>query len=71
MIGIRCKRCDRHARLSVTRILAQHGPDVSVRRIMQAQIGDCPRGEAARTQNHCDPCCLALVRLFGTPTLGG
>ena len=25
MIGIRCKRCDRHARLSVTRILALPG----------------------------------------------
>ena len=31
MIDIRCGRCDRHGRLSVTRLLAEWGADASLR----------------------------------------
>jgi hypothetical protein len=35
--------------------------------VMHAQIGDCPKRDDAQIQNHCDPYCLGLVRLFRTP----
>jgi len=40
MIGVRCRRRDRHRCLSVARLLAQYGPDESLRHIMRAQIGE-------------------------------
>jgi hypothetical protein len=67
MIEIRCGRCDRRGRLSVARPLAEYGPDVSVGRIMHAQIGERPNKDSAQIQNSCDPYCPDLVRLFLQP----
>ena len=41
-----CRRCDRHGRLSMKRLLAQYGPDVSLRDIMPDQISDCPNRDS-------------------------
>jgi len=51
MIDIRCSRCDRHGRLSVQRLLAEHGADAATTDIIRAQIGARPnraRQQAAR-----------------------
>jgi hypothetical protein len=64
MLEIRCRRCDRHGRLSVARLLAQYGPAVAVRHIMQAQIGTCPNRNNAQLQTGCNPYCPDLMRLF-------
>jgi len=61
MIEIRCGRCERHGRLSVKRLLAQYGPDESVRTVMQAQIGECPHRDNIQTYI----CCPTLAQLFG------
>jgi hypothetical protein len=37
MIEIRCGWCDRHGRLSVARLLAEHGPNAAMGAVMQAQ----------------------------------
>jgi hypothetical protein len=64
-LEIRCRRCDRHGRLSVARLLAQFGPEAAMRDIMQAQVGACPNRSNAQLQNRCNPYCPDLVRLFG------
>jgi hypothetical protein len=52
-------------RLSVVRLLAQYGPDATMRDIMRAQSGACPNRDDAQLQNRCNPYCPDLVRLFG------
>jgi hypothetical protein len=46
-LEIRCGRCDRHGRLNVARLLAEHGPDAKMRDVMRAQVGDCPKRDDA------------------------
>jgi hypothetical protein len=61
MLGIRCRRCDRHRGLAMERLLAQSGPHVAVRHITQAEMGACPNRKVAQIQNrrgrrkHADP----------------
>jgi len=67
MLDIRCSRCDRHGRLSVKRLLAEWGPDASIRDIMHAQIGSCAHKDDSQIYTRCDPYCPTLVELFGAP----
>jgi hypothetical protein len=53
MLDIRCSRCDRHGRLNITRLLAEHGPETPIAEVMRAQIGDCPKRDDAQIQNRC------------------
>ena len=55
MIEIRCGRCARYGRLSVARLLAEHGPNTDLGVVMRAQVGDCPKRDAAQIQDRCDP----------------
>jgi hypothetical protein len=64
MIELRCGQCDQHGRLSVARLLAEHGPDAAMGAVMRAKVGDCPRRDAVQIQDRCDPYCPDLVRLF-------
>jgi hypothetical protein len=66
MLEIRCGRCDRHGRLSVARLLAEHGPGADFGAVMRKLVGDCPNKDSAQIQNRCDPYCPDLPRLFLT-----
>ncbi len=70
MIEVRCGRCERAGRLSVARLLAEHGPSAAMGEVMRAQVGDCPKRDEAQIQNRCDSYCLDLVRLFFRPGAG-
>jgi hypothetical protein len=67
MIDIRCGRCERHGRLNVARLLAQHGPETPDSRGDACADRGLPKRNDAEIQNRCDPYCLDLVRLFRTP----
>jgi hypothetical protein len=67
-IDIRCSRCDRHGRLSVARLMAEHGPNAAMGHVMRAQVGDCQNRDSAQIQNRCDPFCPDLARLFQAPS---
>jgi hypothetical protein len=58
MLEIRC------GRLSVARLLAEHGPDIDFGVIMRGLVGNCPKRDEQQIQNRCDPYCPDLVRLF-------
>lgn len=45
-LEIRCTRCDRHGRLSVARLIAEHGPDAGLVTLRHALAGDCPNRDA-------------------------
>jgi hypothetical protein len=60
MIEIRCGRCDRAGRLSVARLIAEHGPGAAIGYVLQAQAGDYPKREASQLQDRCDPYCPDL-----------
>jgi hypothetical protein len=63
-LDIRCGRCERHGRLNVARLLAEHGPHAPIAQVTRAQVGDCPKRDDAQIQNRCDPYWLDLVQLF-------
>ena len=70
IVEIRCGRCERHGRLSVARLLAEHGPDAAMGHVLHAQVGDCPNKDSGQIQNRCDPYCPDLAQLFRTPEAG-
>jgi hypothetical protein len=70
MIEIRCRRCDRHGRLSVARLLAEYGQQAPVWEVMEAQIGECQNRDSIQLRKRCDPYCPDLVRLFFRPGTG-
>jgi len=67
MIEIRCGRCDRAGRLSVERLLAEHGPGAAMGYVLHAQVGDCQNKDSGQMPSRCDPYCPDLPRLFRTP----
>jgi hypothetical protein len=70
MIEIRCGRCDRTGRLSVARLLAEHGPGAAMGHVMHALVGGCPNKESGQVQQRCDPYCPDLPRLFRPSAAG-
>ena len=67
VLDIRCERCARDGRLSVARLVEEHGADAPVRRAMQDLIGECPNREHSELQSRCDPYCPTLAELYGAP----
>ncbi len=65
-----CGRCDRRGSLNTARLLGEHGPGAAMGAVMRAQVGDCPKRDAAQIQERCDPYCPDLVRLFFRPGAG-
>ena len=64
-IDIRCRRCDRHGRLSVARLLREYEPQTPLWVIWDALIGDCPKREDRTAGNQ-----SVIVAHRGTPTTG-
>ena len=61
-IAVACIRCDRRGRLSVPRLIAQHGLDMPVPKLRQLLAGDC-RG-MIENKIH-DPCGVHFPGLAG------
>ncbi|MGE4048416.1 MAG: hypothetical protein AB7F35_26410 [Acetobacteraceae bacterium] len=43
LITVNCARCQRHGRLSLRRLLAEHGPDARGPDVLNAIAADCAR----------------------------
>jgi hypothetical protein len=50
----RCGRCERHGRLHLARLIAQHGADAALPDVLRAIAGDCPKREAFNVHDRCD-----------------
>jgi hypothetical protein len=67
VIELRCRRCALLRRLSVARLLAEHGPAAAMGDVIRAQVGDCPRRDARLLQNRCNPYSPDLAPLYRRP----
>lgn len=52
-LALACTRCERRGRFSVPRLLAEHGPDESLRAIRDRASADCPRRAETRIYELC------------------
>ena len=64
-LTIECARCDRRGRLSLARLLREHGADTGVREVWETLIGDCPRRDARQPWERCDLLCRDLLVVEG------
>jgi hypothetical protein len=71
LIEIRCGRCDRAGRLSVARLLAEHGPDAAIGHVVHSQVGDCPKRDASpeSEEGHGRPGAAGAHQAAGQETL--
>lgn len=52
-MDVACKKCDRRGRVSVPRLLAEHGPDMPLPDLPQRLATGCPRVNAASLYDQC------------------
>jgi len=53
MLEVRCSRCDRKGRLSVTRLIDQHGGETQLPDLRRHLVGDCDKANAMEYER-CD-----------------
>jgi len=53
-LDVACSRCDRRGRVSVARLIEQHGPGATLRDAMTGINADCPAREAHGVMERCD-----------------
>lgn len=66
MLDIDCYRyrCSRHGRLSVARLIAKHGVEMSLPELRSFLTIDCPHARSTKSYNRCDVHCPQLRHLF-------
>jgi hypothetical protein len=64
MLDVKCARCDRHARLSMSRLLLELGPDAPIRQAWQGLNANCPRRVAQGAGEACSLHAPILPKLF-------
>jgi hypothetical protein len=52
-IDVACKKCDRRGRVSVARLLIEHGPEVPLPDLLKLLAANCPRQAAASIYDRC------------------
>jgi hypothetical protein len=53
-MDVACSRCDRHGRLNVARLIAEHGAGATLRDAVSGINPDCPNREAHGVMQQCD-----------------
>ncbi len=53
-LDVACSRCDRRGRLSVARLIEQHGPGATLRDAVTGINAECPNREAHAVMERCD-----------------
>ncbi len=63
-LDVDCGRCERHGRLSLDRLLAEHGPDMPMPAVGRILAADCPRMIEQRGFDVCGVRFPGLVAVF-------
>ncbi len=63
MLEVDCRRCDRRGRLSIARLMAEHGPAMPMPELRQVVAADCPRLVAQAWHDVCGVRFPGLVEL--------
>jgi hypothetical protein len=67
MLEVACGRCDRRGRLSLERLITEHGADTGLPDLWGALAGDCPRARAVTINDRCGVHFPQLPALFPAP----
>jgi hypothetical protein len=52
-LEIACNRCDRKGKAAVDRLMAEHGPLMSIPTLLALLSADCPKRQAAKMHDVC------------------
>jgi hypothetical protein len=63
MLDVACSKCDRRGRLSVAKLIAEHGSDMRLPDLRERLAGDCPRVRSASVVDRCGVHYPQLVEL--------
>jgi hypothetical protein len=64
MLDIACKRCDRAGRLSVDRLIQQHGTAFGIPELLQVLTATCEKRTSLSTYDICGVHCPQLRGLY-------
>jgi len=48
-----CHRCERRLRVSLARLIEEHGADTGLPDLWETLAGDCPNARSTALNNHC------------------
>jgi hypothetical protein len=63
-LEIDCRRCERKGRASVERLMAQHGPLMSIPTLLAQMSADCPKRQAGKYHDICGAHMPQLSAIF-------
>ena len=64
VIEVACRRCERRGRLSVARLIDQHGADMGLPELQDILAGGCPKTTAVVAGERCSVYYPQLLRLW-------
>ena len=70
MLEVKCARCDRAGRLSLSRLLLELGPNAPIRKAWEGLNVDCPKRVAQGAGEACSLHAPILSKLFLPPVPG-
>ncbi len=70
-LEVACRRCDRHGRLSLERLIAEHGAAKALPDLWEPLAGDCPRAQSTAIHDRCGIYYPQLPALFLAPPSPG
>jgi hypothetical protein len=64
MLKIGCRKCERHGRLRVARLIEEFGAEKGLNELLATLAADCPRQDAHSIYDRCGACYPQLASIF-------
>ena len=64
MLDVACHRCERRGRVSLARLIEDHGADMGLPDLWKSLPGDCPNAHTTALNNRCTIYYPQLTALF-------
>ena len=64
LLEIKCHRCERHGRVSLARLIDEHGADTGLPDLWETLAGDCEHARSTALHNRCAIYYPQMVGLF-------
>ena len=68
-LDVCCRRCERHGRLGLARLLEEHGPGIGMPDLAVLLAADCPKARSTNPSERCFVWFPQLLALETEPTL--
>jgi hypothetical protein len=69
-LEVSCNRCDRKGRVGMARLMAQHGPAMSMPSLLALLSADCPKRQGEKIHDVCGAHFPQLASIFMTKPAG-